>query len=56
VAGLYLVFAGLVVLIVPEDQRGDAVRSLFEGFGSNPKDDRSALEIYCASYIRMGET
>jgi len=28
VAGLYLVFAGLVVLIVPEDQRGDAVRSL----------------------------
>jgi hypothetical protein len=28
VAGLYLVFAGLVVLIVPEDQRGDAVKSL----------------------------
>ena len=28
----------------------------FEGFGSNPKDDRSALEIYCASCIRMGET
>ena len=28
----------------------------FEGFGSNPKDHRSALEIYCASYIRLGET
>src|SRR5205807_1976924 len=28
VAGLYLTFAGLVVLIVPENERGDAISAL----------------------------